>query len=71
LGVKFLQHITAPSDLLSCHLAERHRVFMHILFSLIAVDGARYYYTNESIPGLPYTLPLVSTIAMMRCDGES
>lgn len=42
-----------------------HRVFWHIVFALIAVDAAKYYYSKGSSPGVPYTLPFVTVVAMI------
>jgi cytochrome P450 family 710 subfamily A protein len=44
---------------------EEYRVFMHGIFALIALDAARYYYYRGGMPGVPYTLPMVSMIAML------
>lgn len=44
-----------------------HRIFMQILAALIACDAARYYYAKGSMPGVPYTLPLVNLVAMVIC----
>ncbi|GKY99049.1 hypothetical protein MPSEU_000860600 [Mayamaea pseudoterrestris] len=36
-----------------------------ISLTLIAMDAAKYYYYKGSLPGVPYTLPFVSLIAMI------
>lgn len=36
-----------------------------VALTLIALDAAKYYYYRGSLPGVPYTLPFVSLIAMI------
>ncbi|KAL7568016.1 hypothetical protein ACA910_004600 [Epithemia clementina (nom. ined.)] len=45
--------------------AERHRVVWHVLYALLALDAARYYYRRGAMAGVPYTLPLVNLMAML------
>lgn len=42
-----------------------NRFYWHIVFALIGVDAARYYYAKGSSPGVPYTLPFVTVVAMI------
>lgn len=42
-----------------------HRVFWHIVFGLVGIDAARYYHAKGSTPGVPYTLPFVTVVAMI------
>lgn len=42
-----------------------HRVFWHVVFALIAMDAAKYYFSKGSTPGVPYTLPFVTVVAMI------
>lgn len=44
---------------------ETHRIFWHVVYALLALDAARYYYRKGSTHGVPYTLPFVSLIAMI------
>lgn len=46
-------------------IPKEQRIFMHIIFALIAVDAGKYYYRKGSIPGCPYTIPFVSLLAMI------
>mmetsp|Transcript_5208 Transcript_5208/g.9992 ORF Transcript_5208/g.9992 Transcript_5208/m.9992 type:complete len:542 (+) Transcript_5208:133-1758(+) len=50
---------------LYCATPETHRVFWNIVFALFAIDAARYYYAKGSTPGVPYTLPFVTVVAMI------
>lgn len=42
-----------------------HRMYWQIVFALIGIDAARYYYAKGSSPGVPYTLPFVTVVAMI------
>jgi len=44
---------------------ETHRVFLHVIFSIIALDATKYYYYRGSLAGVPYTLPFVALVAMI------
>lgn len=44
---------------------DTHRLFWHVIFALIAIDAAKYYYCRGSLAGVPYTLPFVSLLAMI------
>ena len=41
------------------------RLFWHIVFGLLALDAARYYYLRGSLAGVPYTVPFVNLFAML------
>jgi sterol 22-desaturase len=41
------------------------RTIWHGLGLLVMLDAANYYYQKQDLPGVPYTLPLVSLIAML------
>jgi sterol 22-desaturase len=41
------------------------RIIWHGLGLLVLIDAGRYYYQKQDLPGVPYTLPLVSLIAML------
>jgi cytochrome P450 len=42
-----------------------HRLFWHVIFGLVAVDAARYYGAKGRSPGVPYTFPFVTVVAMI------
>lgn len=42
-----------------------NRLYLHIIFSLLALDAARYYYRRGNMAGVPYTIPFVNLIAML------
>jgi len=44
---------------------ESYRFGMQLLGGLIGLDAARYYYVKADMPGVPYTLPFVSLVAMI------
>jgi cytochrome P450 family 710 subfamily A protein len=46
-------------------LPQSYRFIMNIIFALIALDAARYYYKKGSMAGVPYTLPFVTLCAMI------
>lgn len=46
-------------------LSDSYRTYMKFLLALIAVDAARYYHMKGSMPGVPYTLPFVTVLAML------
>lgn len=48
-----------------CFWPAAHRPLAHVLMALVACDAARYYYAKGSLPGVPYTLPMVSLVAMV------
>lgn len=55
------------------YVARHHqaaRLGMHVLFALIALDAAKYYYWRGSMAGVPYTLPMVSFLAMIIGPGR-
>ena len=41
------------------------RFGMQLLLGLVCCDAARYYYAKGDLPGVPYTLPFVSVVAMI------
>lgn len=44
---------------------ETHRFYWQIVFALIGIDAAKYYYSKGGTPGVPYTLPFVTLVAMI------
>jgi sterol 22-desaturase len=46
-------------------IPKEQRIFMNIIFALIAIDAGKYYYQKGNIPGCPYTIPFVSLFAML------
>lgn len=44
---------------------ESYRFGMKLLGGLVCLDAARYYYAKADMPGVPYTLPFVSLVAMI------
>lgn len=46
-------------------LPPQNRFILNVVFALIALDAARYYYKKGSMAGVPYTLPFVTLCAMI------
>lgn len=42
-----------------------HRTLAHVVLGLLALDATRYYYSRGTLAGVPYTLPLVTILAML------
>lgn len=57
------QEDTTTSDAVSWYT--RLRLGMTIFSALLVIDASRYYYYRGSMPGVPYTPPFVSLVAMV------
>lgn len=48
-----------------CLLPVPYRVVFHVGGALLLLDIARYYIQKQDMPGVPYTFPLVTIVAML------